>query len=325
MDKIKWGVLGTASIAQGCTIPGMKMAEHCELTAIAGRSLEKAENFKERFGFEKAYGSYEELLADKDVQAVYIPLPNSLHYEWCMKAMKAGKHVLCEKPLTGSKKEAEELFAAARENGVLLMEAFAYLQSPYVDALKDEIKSGSIGELRYMESEFLGQTCKPTDIRMYKEYLGGAMYDLGCYPISLFLWLMDEKPLWVKGIGEFTENDIDLFSSAYMMFPGNVRALINCGMVLGPERPSRRDQLYIKGTDGYIVSDVYYNKEGECTFTIVNDAGTRTRTVTAKQNYSLEIDNLSRAILYGEPQRVTPEFSIMEAETIDMTLEAIGY
>ena len=144
MSKIKWGVLGTADIARGCTIPGMQQADNCELYAIAGRSMEKAQLFKEQFGFEKAYGSYDELLCDENVQAVYIPLPNHLHLEWTLKALRAKKHVLCEKPMAMNAKETEEMFCCAKENGVLLMEAFAYLHSPFVKAVKEELEFNSI-------------------------------------------------------------------------------------------------------------------------------------------------------------------------------------
>ena len=142
MSKIKWGVLGTANIARGCTIPGMKQSETCELYAIAGRSKEKADTFLKEFGFQKSYGSYAELIDDPDVQAVYIPLPNHLHLEWVTKALKAGKHVLCEKPLAINAEEAKQMYETARECGVILMEAYAYLHSPYVESLKKDVESG---------------------------------------------------------------------------------------------------------------------------------------------------------------------------------------
>ena len=127
MKKINWGVLGTAGIAKGQTIPGMKQAVNCNLYAIAGRSMEKAGEYQSEFGFQVAYDSYDMLLSDPNVEAVYIPLPNELHYEWAIKAMKAKKHVLCEKPLAPTPALIEEMFACARENGVFLMEAYAYL------------------------------------------------------------------------------------------------------------------------------------------------------------------------------------------------------
>ncbi|MBQ3979468.1 MAG: Gfo/Idh/MocA family oxidoreductase, partial [Lachnospiraceae bacterium] len=134
--KVTWGILGTANIARWATIPGMKKAGNCELYAIAGRSIAKAQSFAAQYGIEKAYGSYDELLADDAVQAVYIPLPNDLHLPWVTKALQAGKHVLCEKPLAINASEARAMYQTARENGVILMEAYAYLHSPYVESLK---------------------------------------------------------------------------------------------------------------------------------------------------------------------------------------------
>ena len=179
MSKVRWGVLGTADIARGQTIPGMQMAEHCELYAIAGRRIEKAKQYQEEFGFQKAYGSYDELLADPEVQAVYIPLPNDLHCEWTVKALKAKKHVLCEKPLAVSEAQVKEMFRAAEENSVLLMEAFAYLHSPFVQAVKAELDAGTIGEIRYFESAFITGRRPDTDIRLRRETYGGAFYYLG--------------------------------------------------------------------------------------------------------------------------------------------------
>ena len=167
MRKVKWGVLGTANIARGCTIPGMKRAKGCELYAIAGRNEEKVKKYKEEFGFEKSYIGYDALLEDKDVQAVYIPLPNHLHKEWVIKALKAGKHVLCEKPLALNADDAREMFDEAEANGVILMEAYAYLHSQYVASLKEDVKSGIIGDIDYIETAFITQGYVE-DIRLHK-------------------------------------------------------------------------------------------------------------------------------------------------------------
>ena len=148
------GIMGAGAIAiqMAKAINGLK---DVEAYAIASRSLDKANEFKNKYGFEKAYGSYEELLADDEVKAVYIPLPNQLHYEWVIKAINAGKHVLCEKPITPTVKQAEELYNLAKEKNVLLMEAFAYLHTPYIDGLKKEIDDNRIGKVSYIESAFL--------------------------------------------------------------------------------------------------------------------------------------------------------------------------
>ena len=187
MEKIKWGVLGCAGIAAEQTIPAMQQAENAELYGIASRGLEKAEAFQKRFGFAKAYDSYEALLDDPQVQAVYIPLPNSLHGEWVRKAAAKGKHVLCEKPLSGSAKDVEDIIRCCDEAGVVFMEAFAYLHSPIIQEIKKTVQSGAIGKVTMAEAAFFIVPPKPEDIRWKKETLGGGVYDVGCYPTSLFL------------------------------------------------------------------------------------------------------------------------------------------
>ena len=224
MKKIKWGVIGTAGIARSCTIPGMIQAYNCELYAIAGRSIDKAEQFKEKFGFEKAYGSYKELLDDPEVEAVYIALPNTLHYEWAVKAMKSGKHVLCEKPLAPCEKQVKELFETAKENHVYLMEAFAYQHSPYITAIKKEIEDGTIGEVCYIDSAFITSDYNKENIRMRRETLGGCTYDLGVYNTSLTLGLLNEEPEKVEASAIFSEEKIDKLTSVVMEFADGKKA-----------------------------------------------------------------------------------------------------
>lgn len=322
--SINWGVLGTASIAKGCTIPGMKQAKGSKLYAIAGRDAEKVEQFKKEFGFEKGYVGYEALLKDTQVEAVYIPLPNNLHYEWVMKAIAAGKHVLCEKPLALNVKEAEEMFAAARAKGVILAEAYAYLNSPYVAALKEDIQGGVIGEVDYIETAFVTQGYKE-DIRLYKNLGGGAMYDLGCYCTTMILSLIDSKPVMVKAVAEKNEDGVDLYTAAMLKFENGVRAAFNVGMILGKDTNDRMDRLYIRGSKGSINSSVAYNQEGELSYTVTVDGKKQIKTVSARQNYALEVERMNRAINCEEPILVTPEFSIKNAKLIDEVLNAIGY
>ncbi len=324
MAKIKWGVLGTANIARWCTIPGMKLAEDCELYAIAGRKLEKAESYKQEFGFQKAYGSYEELIADKDVQAVYIPLPNHLHLEWAKKALNSGKHVICEKPLALNADEAREMFEAARENGVYLMEAYAYLHSPYVKGLKKDIESGIIGDVEYIQTAFVTQGYKE-DIRLHKDMGGGAMYDLGCYCTTIIQSLVDSEPEYVKAIAEFSDLGVDSMTSCMIRFQNGVRAAFNVGMVLGENTDARYDRLYIYGSKGCIKSDVEYNQQGDVSYKIFTEDGVVERKVSIPQNYSLEIAQMCRCINGEETPYVTPEFSIKNAELMDKILMEIGY
>ena len=324
MRRIKWGVLGTANIARGCTIPGMQLAENCELYAIAGRSLEKAEQFRSEFGFEKAYGSYEALLDDPAVEAVYIPLPNTLHYEWVIKAAKAGKHILCEKPLAPSAEKAVEMQNAARENGVLLMEAFAYLHSPLIAAIKTELDRGAIGEVCYLENAFITSDYDLSNIRMRRETLGGSLYDLGCYCISQAIWLLGE-PESVHAVADFSDQGVDRLAMGMLSYANGVRAAFTCGMTLATEKNRRLDRLQIHGTKGVLRTDAEYNQAGRLSFQVITDGQVVTRYVDVPQNYSLEIAQLGRCITSGEQPHVNADFTLAAARTLDKALTAIGY
>jgi len=322
--SVKWGVLGTANIARGCTIPGMKMAKNCELYAVAGRSREKAEAFQKEFGFVKAYEGYEKLIEDPAVQAVYIPLPNHLHKEWVIKALKAGKHVLCEKPLALNAEEAREMFDTAKENGVFLMEAYAYLHSPYIASLKADLESGILGDVDYIETAFLTQGYHE-DIRLYKEMGGGAMYDLGCYCTTMILSMIGSEAETVMANAEFSDKGVDVFTSAIMRFENGVRAALNVGMIFPAGSDARKDRLYIHGSKGFIDSAVEYNQAGELSYTVRTGDKELLRTVKAEQNYTLEVEQLGRCIENGEKPHVSPEFSVKNAGLMDRIFAEIGY
>ncbi len=317
--NIRWGILGTAGIAEGCTIPAMLKAEGCELYAIAGRDEKKVKHFQKTYGFANAYIGYDSLLQDKEVQAVYIPLPNALHHQWVMRAIEAGKHVLCEKPIALNAKEAEAMFQAAKERGVVLAEAYAYLHSPYIEALQEDIRSGKIGDVDYIETAFVTQGYKE-DIRLNKELGGGAMYDLGCYCTTMILSLVDDNVSNVNAMAELNEDGIDLMTSGMMRFENGVRATFEVGMVLGTNSNARMDRLYIHGSSGEIQSSVEYNQEGELTYKLISDGEIVERTLAARNNYSLEFEQMNRCIWGEEKPKVTAAFSIKNAKVIDELL-----
>ncbi len=322
--SVKWGVLGTANIARGCTIPGMILAGNCDLYAIAGRNEAKVKSYKSEFGFKKAYVGYDKLLEDPEVQAVYIPLPNNLHKEWVIKALKAGKHVLCEKPMALNADDAREMFAVAKENNVILMEAYAYLHSPYIESLKSDIKSGVIGDVDFIETAFYTQGYVE-DIRIYKELGGGAVYDLGCYCTTMILSLIDSEIDYVMADAEFNDKGADIFASALMKFRNGARAAFNVGMIFDPGTDGRRDRLYIHGSKGTIVSDVEYNQAGMLTYTVKSVCKDYQPVVNAGQNYMLEIEQLGRCIENGEVPHISSDFTIKNAEVLDKILSQIGY
>jgi diketogulonate reductase-like aldo/keto reductase len=326
---VKWGVMGTAGIASWGTIPGMQKAKGCELYAIAGRNLEKAQAYKERFGFEKAYKGYDALLSDPEVEAVYIPLPNDIHCEWVIKALNAHKHVLCEKPLAMNEGELRRMFATARNNGVILMEAYAYLHSPYISRLKEIILSGEIGTVDYIDTAFLTQNYSE-DIRLHKEQGGGGIYDVGCYCTSMILSLIDSPVKYIKADAEFGGTGVDQMASVLIGFEDGSRASFNAGMILGTDTSDRYDRLFIHGSKGYIRSDVEYNGEGELSFevTVKNSNGervTRTETVSADSNYSMEMEQMNECIKGKAVPYITEEFSIKNMRILDSILDAVGY
>jgi len=200
-DPVRWGVLGCAKIAINRLLPGMVRARGAKLHAVASRSLNKAREVANKFEAPVAYGSYEDLLADPEIEAVYIPLPNNLHMPWSISAVQAGKHVLCEKPIALNANEAKQMQAAAREADRFLLEAFMYRFTPLMRKAVALVRAGAVGEIRGVHSRFsfkLGED--PTNIRLNPELGGGALYDAGCYSLNIVRLLAGREPLaaWAK-------------------------------------------------------------------------------------------------------------------------------
>lgn len=327
MKKVKWGVIGTAYICRRNTLPGMLKADNCELYAIAGRSMEKAEQFRTDYGFAVAYGSYDALLDDPAVEAVYVALPNTMHYEWTIKALKKHKHVLCEKPLAPTAAEAEEMFRTARENGVYLMEAFAYLHSPYIEAVRQELVNGAIGEVQYMETNFLTSSYDLTNIRMRRETMGGGMYDLGVYCTSLIQRLLGKTPVTLSAAACFSEENVDRLASVVMQYDDGSRASLTCGITLAKNQHRHVNRFAIYGSCGEIHSENFgFNAEGDLTYSVWLSDGTRVlKTVKTPDNYCLEAEQLGRCILDGATPAVSETFSVENASVVDRIMKAIGY
>lgn len=321
MSKVNWGVLGTAGIAKSQTIPGMKQAENCNLYAIAGRKIEKANAFKEEFGFEKAYGSYDEMLDDPNVQAVYIPLPNHVHLEWIKKAALKGKHILCEKPMCLNAEELDEAFDFCEAHNVILMEAFAYLHGDAILKIMEMIEEGVIGKIKLIEACFFTGGPKPDDFRWIKEYGGGAVYDLGCYSISFAERIMKELPEKVTALSRFTDKGVDDFCQMSFEYNDGAIATLGCGF----NGDGRSDRMVIHGTEGKIWADMYFNQEGLSTFDVIKNYGRTHYEFNVRSNYTLEVEQLGKCILNGEKPHISREFSKTVATCIDMVLKEIGY
>ena len=325
MKKINWGILGTAGIAKGEVIPGMLLAESAHPYAIAGRKPEKVAEFKEMFNFEKAYIGYDALLEDEKVEAVYIPLSNDLHKEWIIKAARKKKHILCEKPLVASAEDLKEVFEVCRAEGVFLMEAFAYLHSPIINDLAQQLKEGVIGKVRLIETTFFIPKQEEDNIRSRKETLGGSQYDLGCYNISLILKLLGEMPQKISAMSRFADSGIDLYTHAQLLFSDGVTATSSCGMILENTLADRVDRCFIQGETGHIEVFVPYNEKGELSYRIVKSDETMDFSMDVPNNYMLEIEQFGNVVKKIETPLVSEQFSCSVAKIQDEILTQIGY
>ncbi len=293
--KIRWGVLSTARIGTERVIPAMQLGKYCTVTALASRKLEKAQAAARRLGIGKAYGSYEELLADPDVDAVYIPLPNHLHVPWSIKALNAGKHVLCEKPIGLSAAEAQELLDAAKKFPQLkVMEAFMYRHHPQWQWAKQWVAEGKIGEVRTIQSFFSYYNTDPDDIRNRADIGGGGLMDIGCYCISLSRFIFGAEPRRVCGMMEYDpEFKIDRLTSGILEF-GNGTSTFTCATQLAPYQ-----RVNIFGTKGRIEIEIPFNAPSDRPCKVWYEDGAKIEEVALKicDQYTIQGDLFSQAVL----------------------------
>jgi predicted dehydrogenase len=297
-DRVRWGVLGVANIAVKKVIPAMQKGERCEITAIASRDLDRARRAADDLKIPKAYGSYEELIADPDIDAVYNPLPNHLHVPWSIKAAEAGKHVLCEKPIALSTEEARLLIEARNRTGVKIGEAFMVRTHPQWLRARELVRSGEIGELRAIVSAFSYFNRDPQNIRNVPEFGGGGLMDIGCYPITMSRFLFEREPARVVG---FIDRDPDMgtdrLTSAMLDFaPGN--AVFTCSTQFVAFQ-----RMQILGTKARIDIEIPYNIPPDRPSRIFVDDGSqlggrsaRIEEFPAVDQYTIQGDAFSRAI-----------------------------
>lgn len=255
MKKVRWGVLSTARIGVEKVIPAMQLSEYCDIAAIASRSLEKAQVVAEQLVIPKAYSSYEELLADSDVDAVYIPLPNHLHVPWSIRALDAGKHVLCEKPIGLTAAEAQKLLDVARKQTQLkVMEAFMYRHHPQWQRVRQLVVEGKIGTLQAIQSFYSYHNVDPGDIRNMADIGGGALMDIGCYCISIARFIFGTEPQRIWGMMQYDpEFKTDRLTSGVLDF-GKGTSTFTCATQLTPYQ-----RVEIFGTEGRIEIEIPFN------------------------------------------------------------------
>jgi D-xylose 1-dehydrogenase (NADP+, D-xylono-1,5-lactone-forming) len=304
-----WGILSTARINR-LVLAGARKSDRVDVVAVASRDLARAESYAREQGIEQAYGSYEDLFADDDVDAVYISLPNSMHVEWSIQALEAGKHVLCEKPLTRHLSEAERAFDAADRAGRHLTEAFMYRHNPQTARLVQLVEEDAVGELRHIRSAFSFTVDNPTNIRLLSELDGGALMDVGCYCVSGARLLAGE-PDRVDGEQVLGPGGVDVRFAGTMRFPNGVTAEFECGLDL----PSR-DELEVIGSDGSIFLDDPWH----CRTPVIEvrrDGETDRIELEPTDSYQLELENLSDAIRGDATPLLGRDDAVGQAGTIE--------
>ncbi len=316
---MKWGVLGAASIAVRKVIPGMQQSEYCEIAAIASRDLAKARSAAATLKIGKSYGSYQELLADPEIEAIYNPLPNHLHVPWSIKAMEAGKHVLCEKPIALNADQARALVPVRDRAGVKIGEAFMVRTHPQWLRTKELIDKGRIGELRAVVGVFSYSNRDAKNVRNKPEWGGGGLMDIGCYPITASRSMFGAEPLRVSGVLERDpEFGTDRLTSAILEFSGG-QVVFTCSTQMVPYQ-----RMQFLGTKGRIEIEIPFNAPpNKATRIFLDDgsdvggAGIKIETIPACDQYTIQGDVFSKAILENGQVPVPLEDAIANMAVID--------
>jgi predicted dehydrogenase len=323
-NKLRWGVLSTANIGLKKVIPGMQQGQYTSVAAIASRDLAKAQEAAKALGIPTAYGSYEELLADANIDAIYNPLPNQLHAPWTIKAAEAGKHVLCEKPLSLTVAEAETLLAVRARTGVKIGEAFMVNCHPQWLRLRKLLNEHRIGELRAIIGFFSYFNVDSSNIRNRVEYGGGALMDIGCYLIHASRFAFGQEPTRVLAlIDRDPQMHIDRLTSAILDFSTG-QSIFTCSMQLVPYQ-----RIHFLGTRGRIEIEIPFNAPPDRPTRLFIDSsgdlfggGISTETFPVCDQYTLQGDAFSKAVLDGAEVPVPVEDAIKNMAVIEAILKS---
>jgi xylose dehydrogenase (NAD/NADP) len=321
--KIRWGVLGYAKIARENVIPALLRSANAECHVVASRDEAKLAECRARFPGVRTCRGYEEVLRDPAIDAVYLPLPNALHREWTIRAAEHGKHVLCEKPLALNAAEAREMAAACTAHGVVLMEAFMYRYTDRTRQVREVLRQGDLGELKFIQSNFCFMLANPASIKLKPELGGGALYDIGCYPINFTGWVLDEiagtagasRPESVAAAC-VRAGGIDESFSALLRYPSGLASTLHCSI-----RAHRSMGATLIGTEGTLeVPDTFLDAAGG--LTLVRGDERREIPVAASDRYRQEVEDFSAALQEGRPPLLGLPESVRNLETIDRLFAA---
>ena len=318
IKKVRWGILGVARIAVNRTIPAIQAGEWSEVAGIASRRRDRAEAAARELGIPKAYGSYEEMLADPEIEAIYNPLPNHLHLPWSVRAAEAGKHVLCEKPVGMNVAEALQLLAVRDRTGVTMGEAFMVQSHPQWVRIMELVRAGRIGQLRSALGTFSYFKLDADNIRNIREYGGGALYDIGCYPIKTSRMVFGEEPTRVSA--SITRDprfgNVDILTSAILEFPSG-----HCVFTVSTQVAAQQSMRFF-GTTGRIEAEVPFNAL-ETSRIFIDDgrdfigSGRVVEELPPCNQYTIQADLFSRAVREGGAPPVPLEDAVKNMAVID--------
>jgi predicted dehydrogenase len=322
MRRLRWGVMGTANIAVKKVIPGMQKGLRCEIVAIASRDASRASSAARALGIPTSHGSYDALLADPNVEAVYIPLPNHLHVPWSILALAAGKHVLCEKPIAMTGDEAARLMTAARAHPELrCMEAFMYRVHPQWERARALASDGAIGDVQAVETFFSYHNVDPANVRNVAEYGGGALMDIGCYGVSVARFIYGSEPVSVHAtMDDDPTFRVDRLVSAVMDFGGRT-STFTCGTQL-----ERHQRVNIVGGGGRIEIEIPFNAPPDrpCRLWLHRGSETEEIPIPVCDQYTVQGDRFSAAVLDGVPLPIPLEDSVANMRVIDAVRRSVG-
>lgn len=319
--KIRWGILSTAKIGRTKLIPAMQSSAHNEVVAICSRDQQSARTVADELGIARAYGSYDELLADPDIDAIYNPLPNHLHVEWSIKALQAGKHVLCEKPLGLNTEDTQRLLDAANAHPHLkAMEAFMYRFHPRWQIAKTLIDSGRIGKLLSLHSHFSYNNREPQNIRNSAAMGGGALMDVGCYSISLSRWLFNAEPTRVIGqVTPYENSEVDCLISGMLAFDQG------CATFTAATKIEAQQYMEASGEKGSILLPVPFNpiSDSATEIHIKHDGELEIITIEASDHYREMVDAFARSIIDQQPVPTPLSDAISNMRVIDAIFASV--
>jgi xylose dehydrogenase (NAD/NADP) len=317
--KIRWGILGAANIALRRFVPAVQAARNGEVAAVASRTLEKAQSFAGELNLPKAYGSYEELIADPEIDAIYNPLPNSEHAEWSIRCTEAGKPVLCEKPLARDAAEAQRIVDAFASRNILFTEGFMYRFHPQTVRVKEMVDSSAVGDLTSMSAAFTFQLRNDNNIRLSRELAGGSLMDVGCYCVSVMRLMTGQEPETVAAVARYGDTGVDEQLAGALRFPSGAVGHFDCGL-----RTFRNHTYELRGTSGRILVERGFTMEANDSHVIRWWHGESYEEITTPpaNHYTLMAEDFADALLEGRPPRYPAADAVANMRVLDQLYAA---